>query len=120
MLPLLCDSSRSETIMDLSLDDIIKNTAKANKKPAGKAPGGGAAGKLKAQKKAAGKAPGGKKGTKMKIGGKLTGISKAKKGKTKMMDVEMGGTGSAKKKPKKKGVVGKLKDTLQALSLIHI
>ena len=30
-----------------------------------------------------------------------------------MMDVEMGGTGSAKKKPKKKGVVGKLKDTLR-------
>jgi hypothetical protein len=97
--------------MDLSLDQIIKNTATANKKPAG-----GAAAKAKAAKqKATGKAPGGKKGLKMKLTG---GIGKNKKGaKMKTMDVEMGGVKSGKKKGaagKKKGPVGKLADTLQA------
>jgi len=99
--------------MDLSLDQIIKNQAAA-KKPAKKAPGGGAKGKVKAAKVGGKKSPAGKAPGKAKLTGAV-GKKALKKQKMNAMDVEMGGMGKGKNaKSKKKGVAGKLADTLKA------
>ena len=86
-----------------------KKKSPAKKGPAKKGPGG-AAGKAKAALQA--KKPGGGKKNQPKIKGSIG--KKAKKGGM-AMDVEMGGAGSARKKgAKKKGVAGKIADTLKA------
>lgn len=92
--------------MDLSLDQIIKNSA-ATKKPAKKAPGG-AKGKVSAMMKS--KAPGGKG----KNGALKGAVGKKSKRPMKAMDVEMGVVGKKGKGKKAKGVAGKLTDTLKA------